>query len=1022
MAHRPFSVNSVVIALLLVCSRFPATAADDPAAALRMRHSAAGKMLDKLYYDAGTRVDIVAFDLKELMRQGRKGMEPLLTQAETHGRDMRKRWVALDERRAVMFSDLCSTPLTGNTMVRIELTDDSYGYLSVSAVTLAWPDGTKMEIAPSAFRGGKPDPNPRMRIILNRASLANVAAAGIEFPGGSNLPAFSEGGTTSLVDIAVTGIEIPSEPKRQAFPEGDATLTVTASDAYAPGRNMRISLGRQTLLDGASPFAAKPSRHVMTVPAAAFRDGGPPGSIWEAMPGLLDALETDSRAFGEWSSGIADRIEQATADARKGLVYKPCDYPRDWWRDHFIRGICFHSDTLSYPERHDFEPWNYHNYEYVAKALHDAGINLVYAYAFWESQEAFLGELNKVGIPYLQCAWDHSPSPEKRSAKGRWSAPIFPEDHYNGDYGRKGLWSISAIKNFGDSEQRIRDALTFAARYSGGNPSFRGISIDEPVIVDDSGRTRGREYPEVSNVAGYTNVTKAFQEYLESRKEYLKKAGIAVPSEARPITIAGTTADLPLWMEWQMFKKTFMADSYRALSDAMAEAGYVTLPVIMNTEPQKGSYVSMASKLPMVATDLYADGSLGESMSMQLLRHAAGNKAYMVTGAGYSCKTPATFRRSLAISMMHSDGNIQWIYDYAAKYRDPFSFRKGDRPGSFSRDDRSRYTFQNWRPQYWDIQVEMLGKMRQADAWLNNTTSAATVAIVTCERLGIAMSAGSKVFPNFPQRGYEIGMLHRWLLQRNRPLDIRFLEATTAEALKRYKVIVLHDERVMTPAEAGRISDWVKAGGTLIATGETSLYDEWARRQGDFAMADLFGVHYLGTTPGAKHFAMQESGKIVNYAANRAYVKVKPSAGATIAGAWDTGDPAMVVHRMGKGASYYLSLKSISKASEELADVGSLLRKLVDEHAPDDPVSVLNAPRELEVQIRRKGECYVVHLLDWSDEERTVEGLKLKMNRTGTWRAAPAFGPQTATNVAGGMELTLRPLRQYDIIVLTPEK
>ncbi len=208
-------------------------------------------------------------------------------------------------------------------------------------------------------------------------------------------------------------------------------------------------------------------------------------------------------------------------------------------------------------------------------------------------------------------------------------------------------------------------------------------------------------------------------------------------------------------MEWQLFKKTFMADAYQALADAMLEAGYLTLPVIMNhalNRPQKGSYVSMAALLPLIATDLYADGSPGESMSMQLLRHAAGGKAYMVTGAGYSCKTPATFRRSLAISMMHSDGNIQWIYNYAAKYRDPYAFRKGDRPGSFSRDDLSRYAFQNWRPQYWDIQTEMLGKMRQADAWLHNTASAAKVAIVTCERLGIAISAGNELFPNFPPR------------------------------------------------------------------------------------------------------------------------------------------------------------------------------------------------------------------------------------------------------------------------------
>ncbi len=74
--HRAFSVRNIVIALMLLGSRFPAMAGGDPAAELRMRQSAAGKMLDKLYYDAGTRVDIAGFDLKELVRQGRKGWIP----------------------------------------------------------------------------------------------------------------------------------------------------------------------------------------------------------------------------------------------------------------------------------------------------------------------------------------------------------------------------------------------------------------------------------------------------------------------------------------------------------------------------------------------------------------------------------------------------------------------------------------------------------------------------------------------------------------------------------------------------------------------------------------------------------------------------------------------------------------------------------------------------------------------------------------------------------------------------------
>jgi hypothetical protein len=42
----------------------------------------------------------------------------------------------------------------------------------------------------------------------------------------------------------------------------------------------------------------------------------------------------------------------------------------------------------------------------------------------------------------------------------------------------------------------------------------------------------------------------------------------------------------------------------------------------------------------------------------------------------------------------------------------------------------------------------------------------------------------------------------------------------------------------------------VKRGGSVLATYETSLYDEWGVRRGNFGLSDLFGVRFKGHLPG----------------------------------------------------------------------------------------------------------------------------------------------------------------------------
>ena len=68
----------------------------------------------------------------------------------------------------------------------------------------------------------------------------------------------------------------------------------------------------------------------------------------------------------------------------------------------------------------------------------------------------------------------------------------------------------------------------------------------------------------------------------------------------------------------------------------------------------------------------------------------------------------------------------------------------------------------------------------------------------------------------------------------------------TAESLRRFAVLVLPNAAALSDAQATAIREYVRAGGGLVATCETSLCDDLGRPRKDFALADVFGVSYQG--------------------------------------------------------------------------------------------------------------------------------------------------------------------------------
>lgn len=73
-----------------------------------------------------------------------------------------------------------------------------------------------------------------------------------------------------------------------------------------------------------------------------------------------------------------------------------------------------------------------------------------------------------------------------------------------------------------------------------------------------------------------------------------------------------------------------------------------------------------------------------------------------------------------------------------------------------------------------------------------------------------------------------------------------------ADFLKRFGCLILPNVACLSAAAIAAIRAYVRAGGGLIATAETSLYDENERFRGDFGLADVFGAHFAGANPRAR--------------------------------------------------------------------------------------------------------------------------------------------------------------------------
>jgi hypothetical protein len=148
----------------------------------------------------------------------------------------------------------------------------------------------------------------------------------------------------------------------------------------------------------------------------------------------------------------------------------------------------------------------------------------------------------------------------------------------------------------------------------------------------------------------------------------------------------------------------------------------------------------------------------------------------------------------------------------------------------------------------YDAEFQNVGRVfseiGQREQWLAGLESVPDVALVydPASELMLLPLPETK---GLPVRQETIG-LHDAMLDAGMHFDV--VQASRLQP-ERYRAVVLGN--AVSPAAGLRdsIERFVRAGGLLIATHETSLRDEAGARRTDFAWAELFGVQFAGVSP-----------------------------------------------------------------------------------------------------------------------------------------------------------------------------
>lgn len=132
------------------------------------------------------------------------------------------------------------------------------------------------------------------------------------------------------------------------------------------------------------------------------------------------------------------------------------------------------------------------------------------------------------------------------------------------------------------------------------------------------------------------------------------------------------------------------------------------------------------------------------------------------------------------------------------------------------------------------------------EKYLRNEESLAKVAIVYSQQTATfygGLKAHAKV--EDPALGF-----YQALVEARIPFEMVHDRLLDAAHIDRFRTLILPNIAALSREQCAQLQAFAERGGNIVATHETSLYDEWGARRKDFGLASLFGVSFEGSLEG----------------------------------------------------------------------------------------------------------------------------------------------------------------------------
>lgn len=245
---------------------------------------------------------------------------------------------------------------------------------------------------------------------------------------------------------------------------------------------------------------------------------------------------------------------------------------------------------------------------------------------------------------------------------------------------------------------------------------------------------------------------------------------------------------------------------------------------------------------------------------------------------------------------------------------------------------------------------------------------------------------------------HTLGMYHA-LVEARIPFEMVHDGLLDEAHLAALKTLILPNIAALSENQCEQLRAFVRRGGGLVATHETSLYDEWGEPREDFGLGDVFGARYAGGSEGPMQNSylairrdpltrvfhplvegLEEAGRIIN-GVHR--VKVEPTDASRFAPltliesypdlpmemVWprvpDSDVPQVFAHQHGEGRVVYFPWDVDRTFWEVLSvDHGRLLANAVRWATNEEPPVTVVGPGVFDVTVWEQESSMTVHLVN----------------------------------------------------------